>query len=121
MTFFAGFELETDIKSFLKINKNIPKVCEQIILYSPHYILHILTSNYIILVSKGKSFTHKADKKLTFKKQVREATSFMQMATHLEEMIQWCKYQRMEKEKRLLTFLRLKCQKMKCLEAAGYK
>ncbi|XP_028249048.1 nucleolus and neural progenitor protein [Parambassis ranga] len=88
-----GFELETDIKSFLKINKNIPK---------------------------DKSFTHKADKKQMFKKQVREATSFMHMVTHLEEMIQWCKSQRMEKERRLLTFLRLKCQKMKCLEASGY-
>ncbi|XP_070694279.1 nucleolus and neural progenitor protein isoform X2 [Pempheris klunzingeri] len=64
--------------------------------------------------------THEADGKQKFKKQVREATTFTEMATHIEEMIQWCKQQRMEKEKRLLTFLRLKCQRMKCLEAAGY-
>ncbi|XP_035507263.2 nucleolus and neural progenitor protein isoform X3 [Scophthalmus maximus] len=64
--------------------------------------------------------THKADEKQTFKKQAREATSFTDMAAHLEEMIVWCKSQRMEKEKRLLTFLRLKCHRMACLEAAGY-
>ncbi|KAM9346882.1 nucleolus and neural progenitor protein-like [Symphorus nematophorus] len=64
--------------------------------------------------------THKADKKQKFKKQVRETTTFTDMVTHLEEMIQWCKSQKMEKEKRLLTFLRLKCQRLKCLEAAGY-
>uniref|UniRef100_A0A3Q1CDT2 Nucleolus and neural progenitor protein-like N-terminal domain-containing protein n=1 Tax=Amphiprion ocellaris TaxID=80972 RepID=A0A3Q1CDT2_AMPOC len=65
--------------------------------------------------------THKAEKKLklkklNFKKQVREAPTFTHMAAHLEEMILWCKSQRMEKEKRLLTFLQLKCRKMKCLE-----
>lgn len=78
----------------------------------------------ITSVPMGKSFpqgTHKADEKQTFKKQAREATSFTDMAAHLEEMIVWCKSQRMEKEKRLLTFLRLKCHRMACLEAAGYK
>ncbi|XP_028447509.1 nucleolus and neural progenitor protein [Perca flavescens] len=64
--------------------------------------------------------THKADRKRRFKKQVREATTFTDMAAHLEEMIPWCKSQKMEKEKRLLSFLHLKCQRMKCLEAAGY-
>ncbi|XP_078117683.1 nucleolus and neural progenitor protein isoform X1 [Sander vitreus] len=73
--------------------------------------------------TEGKSFPqkiHKADKKRKFKKQVREATTFTDMAAHLEEMIPWCKSQKMEKEKRLLSFLHLKCQRMKCLEAAGY-
>ncbi|XP_042282424.1 nucleolus and neural progenitor protein [Thunnus maccoyii] len=63
---------------------------------------------------------HKAEKKQMFKKRVREAATFTNMVTHLEEMILWCKSQKMEKEKHLLTFLRLKCQRMKCLETAGY-
>ncbi|KAM7380768.1 hypothetical protein PAMP_004041 [Pampus punctatissimus] len=65
--------------------------------------------------------SHKAEKKQMFKQQARKATTFIDMANHLEEMILWCKSQKMEKEKRILTFLRLKCQRMKCLEAAGYK
>lgn len=83
-----------------------------------------LSNDDIILVPKRKSFpreTLKADKKHKFKEQVGEASTFTDMATHLEEMILWCKSQKMGKEKRLLTFLRLKCQRMKCLEAAGYK
>ncbi|XP_041858104.1 nucleolus and neural progenitor protein isoform X2 [Melanotaenia boesemani] len=64
--------------------------------------------------------SHKTNKKEKFKKQVKDAATFAQMAAHLEEMIVWCKSQKMEKEKRLLTFLHLKCHKMKCLEAAGY-
>lgn len=56
-----------------------------------------------------------------FKKQMREATSFTDMDTRLEEMIVWCKSKKMRKEKRLLTFLRLKCQRMKSLEGEGYK
>ncbi|XP_047457031.1 nucleolus and neural progenitor protein [Mugil cephalus] len=73
--------------------------------------------------TEGKSFPeekHKSVEKQKFEKQVRKASTFTDMAAHLEEMILWCKSHRMEKEKRLLTFLRLKCQKMKCLEAAGH-
>lgn len=95
---------------------------EYVIAQCGHLI--VLCNDYIILLPKGKSFpqkTHKADKKRKFKKQVREATTFTDMAAHLEEMIPWCKSQKMEKEKRLLSFLHLKCQRMKCLEAAGYK
>ncbi|KAM6934059.1 nucleolus and neural progenitor protein-like [Xenentodon cancila] len=72
---------------------------------------------------KVKSFleeSHKTDKRRKFKEQVRVATTFAHMSACLEEMIQWSKSQGMEKEQRLLSFLRLKCQKMKCLEAAGY-
>ncbi|XP_040913290.1 nucleolus and neural progenitor protein [Toxotes jaculatrix] len=86
---------DTDMKPFLKIFRNF---------------------------TEGKSFpegSHKAERQ-KFKKQVRAATTFTDMAGRLEEMILWCKSRRMEKEKRLLTFLRLKCHKMKCLEAAGY-
>ncbi|XP_051260516.1 nucleolus and neural progenitor protein [Dicentrarchus labrax] len=91
-----GIVLDTDLKPFLKVFKNL---------------------------TEGKSFpgeTHKADEKQKFKKQVTEAATFSDMATHLEELIEWCKSQKMEKEKRFLTFLRLKCQRMKGLEAAGY-
>lgn len=79
----------------------------------------------IALAPKGRSVPRENDKadkrKQKFRKQVRDATTFTDMATHLEEMILWCKSEGMEKEKRLLTFLRLKCQKMKSLEAGGYK
>ncbi|XP_034549951.1 nucleolus and neural progenitor protein isoform X2 [Notolabrus celidotus] len=73
--------------------------------------------------TKDKSFqtkTQNADRKKEFKKQLIEATTISDMETCLEEMIQWSKSQKMKKEKCLLTFLRLKCQRIKCLEAAGY-
>ncbi|XP_035031482.2 nucleolus and neural progenitor protein [Hippoglossus stenolepis] len=63
---------------------------------------------------------NKTDGTQRFKKLVREATSFTDMAAYLEELITWCKSQQRKKEKRLLTFLQLKCHKMTCLEAAGY-
>ncbi|CAB1457560.1 unnamed protein product [Pleuronectes platessa] len=63
---------------------------------------------------------NKSDGTLRFQKLVGEATSFTDMAACLEEQITWCKSQQRKKEKRLLTFLRLKCHKMTCLEAAGY-
>lgn len=86
--------------------------------------LIILTNDYILWVTKGKSFpqeTHKADKKRAFKKQMREAETFADLTSQLEEMIAWCKTHKMKKEKRLLNLLRLKCRRMKCLEAEGYK
>ncbi|KAM8854633.1 nucleolus and neural progenitor protein-like [Spinachia spinachia] len=73
--------------------------------------------------TEGKSVaqkTRKDDKKQTFKKQVMAATTFTDMVTHLEEMIPWCKSQKMVKEKQLLTFLLLRCRRMKSLEAAGF-
>uniref|UniRef100_A0A668TH60 Nucleolus and neural progenitor protein-like N-terminal domain-containing protein n=1 Tax=Oreochromis aureus TaxID=47969 RepID=A0A668TH60_OREAU len=60
----------------------------------------------------------RADRRHEFQKRVREAASFSHMEIRVDEMIRWCKSQRMGKEKRLLTFLRLKCRQMKCLEAA---
>lgn len=79
----------------------------------------------VVLPPKGKDSlqeTDKADaKKQKFMKQMRDATTFTDMAKHLEEMILWCKSEHMGKEKRFLSFLRLKCQKLKSLEAAGYK
>ncbi|XP_073329800.1 nucleolus and neural progenitor protein [Pagrus major] len=88
--------LDTDLKPFLTAFKNFTKDKS---------------------VPPGK---HKSDKRQKFKKQMREATSFTDMDTHLEEMIVWCKSKKMKKEKRLLSFLHLKCQRMKCLEGEGY-
>ncbi|XP_013871943.1 nucleolus and neural progenitor protein [Austrofundulus limnaeus] len=73
--------------------------------------------------SKGKSVSqdvNKTDKKQKLKKQIEEAATFSNMSASLEDMIRWCKSQRMEKTKRLLTFLHLKCQRMKRLEATGH-
>ncbi|KAM3607175.1 uncharacterized protein V6R79_002803 [Siganus canaliculatus] len=70
--------------------------------------------------TEGKSLSQDGHKKQKLKKQLREATAFSDMAVHLKEMITWCKSQRMNKEKHLLSFLHLKCQRLKCLEAAGY-
>ncbi|CAN9497931.1 unnamed protein product [Ophioblennius macclurei] len=64
--------------------------------------------------------THKDERKLRFKTQVRKAATFTLIASHIDEMIEWCRSQRMEKERRFLSFMRLKCQKMERLEAAGY-
>lgn len=91
-----GTVLDTDLKPFLMAFKNF---------------------------TKDKSvprWKKKSGKMQKFKKQMREATSFTDMDTRLEEMIVWCKSKKMKKEKRLLTFLRLKCQRMKCLEGEGY-
>ncbi|XP_019945203.2 nucleolus and neural progenitor protein [Paralichthys olivaceus] len=67
-----------------------------------------------------KETPNKKDRAQSFKKLLREATSFKDMAACLEERIRWCKSQQRQKEKCLLTFLQLKCHKMTCLEAAGY-
>lgn len=61
------------------------------------------------------------EKELTFRKQLREARSFACLSAHLQDMIVWFKSHQMQREKRLLTFLHLKCLKMKCLEAAGHE
>lgn len=77
----------------------------------------------LILISKGKTISKLSNqiKKQELKKQVSEATTFSLLDDNLEEIIQWCSSERMKRTKRLLTFLRFKCQKMKCLEAAGHK
>uniref|UniRef100_A0A3B3VX26 Nucleolus and neural progenitor protein n=1 Tax=Poecilia latipinna TaxID=48699 RepID=A0A3B3VX26_9TELE len=77
----------------------------------------------LILISKGKTVSKLSNKvkKQEFKKQVSEATTFALLAANLEEIIQWCGSERMKRTKRLLTFLHIKCQQMKCLEAEGHK
>ncbi|KAF7666308.1 hypothetical protein LDENG_00111940 [Lucifuga dentata] len=63
---------------------------------------------------------HEEEKKAMFRQHVRAATTFEEMLTHLKEMIVWCKSKRMQNETRCLSFLRFKCQRLICLEAAGY-
>ncbi|CAJ1071345.1 nucleolus and neural progenitor protein [Xyrichtys novacula] len=63
----------------------------------------------------------KDERKQRLLKQLEEASTFMDMETCLGKMIKWCKSMRMKTEKSFLTFLQLKCQKMKCLEEGGYK
>ncbi|XP_061580536.1 nucleolus and neural progenitor protein [Cololabis saira] len=85
--------------------------------------IHADIEPFLPIFRKVESFpeeSHKTDKERKFQEQVREATTFAHMSAYLEEMVQSLKSQGMEKEKRLLSFLCLKCQKMKCLEAAGY-
>ncbi|XP_014865205.1 PREDICTED: protein nepro homolog [Poecilia mexicana] len=73
-------------------------------------------------IFKGKTVSKLSNKvkKQEFKKQVSEATTFALLAANLEEIIQWCGSERMKRTKRLLTFLHIKCQQMKCLEAGGH-
>ncbi|XP_068186198.1 nucleolus and neural progenitor protein [Antennarius striatus] len=73
--------------------------------------------------TKGKDLlqeTH-GNKKEAFKKQVQQAATVTDMMTHLKEMIDWFKSQKKKKEKSLLASVFLKCQRLKGLEAAGYK
>ncbi|XP_061648924.1 nucleolus and neural progenitor protein [Phyllopteryx taeniolatus] len=63
---------------------------------------------------------HLAERKRMFQRRMRQAATFKDTASNLEEMILWCKSQKLNKTKRLLTFLRLKCWRMRGAEAAGY-
>ncbi|XP_041721665.1 nucleolus and neural progenitor protein isoform X1 [Coregonus clupeaformis] len=57
--------------------------------------------------------------KRKFLKQLKTATTFSNMAAHLEEVMQWCECRKLRQEKGRLTFLHLKCQRMKHLESEG--
>ncbi|XP_061697399.1 nucleolus and neural progenitor protein [Syngnathoides biaculeatus] len=63
---------------------------------------------------------HQAERKQMFQSRMRKAATFKDAASNLEEMILWCESHKLNKTKRLLTFLRLKCWQMKGAEAAGY-
>ena len=122
-----------DMKPFLEVFRKFQEVWEQIrcSLYLCTYFIIYRILNYQVLSTDHRMYwpfdtsfpqtRHTSDRTLRFKKAVREATSFTDMAAYLEERITWCKSQQRKKEKRLLTFLRLKCHRMSCLEAAGYK
>ncbi|KAJ0005924.1 hypothetical protein NQD34_015818 [Periophthalmus magnuspinnatus] len=51
---------------------------------------------------------------------VKKSSSFGDFDVHLEKMVQWCKLKQMGKKRRLFNYLRLKCQKLKCLESDGH-
>ncbi|XP_053733344.1 nucleolus and neural progenitor protein [Synchiropus splendidus] len=66
--------------------------------------------------SKDVSGTAKIE---AFKKQLRETPSFCDMCETLQQILGWCRCQKLKTEKRLLKFLQLKCQRMRGLEASG--
>nr|XP_057938523.1 nucleolus and neural progenitor protein isoform X2 [Doryrhamphus excisus] len=63
---------------------------------------------------------NKAEKKQMLQRQLRQASSFKDMSSSLEAMILWCTSHKMNTHKRFLTFLRLKCRRLRGIEAAGY-
>uniref|UniRef100_A0A669CAY7 Nucleolus and neural progenitor protein n=1 Tax=Oreochromis niloticus TaxID=8128 RepID=A0A669CAY7_ORENI len=88
----------------------------------PADLAQFLGSSDALLLTKHPAHSRaRQEKKQAAKKLPAEAkktsASFSHMEIRVDEMIRWCKSQRMGKEKRLLTFLRLKCRQMKCLEA----
>lgn len=131
LVYFPDPVLDADMKPFLRIFRNFSEVCVNWMKYwifcnYEHVIwLPSCPISIITLASKDKSFLQETDRvntrKQKFKKQVRGVTTFSEMTTHLEEIILWCKSEKMEKEKRRLKFLRLKCLRLKSLEAEGYK
>uniref|UniRef100_A0A1A8EQ87 Chromosome 3 open reading frame 17 n=1 Tax=Nothobranchius korthausae TaxID=1143690 RepID=A0A1A8EQ87_9TELE len=66
--------------------------------------------------TKRKSISGDLFKNQKVRKQVEDASTF----ANLEDIISQCRSLRMRRTKRLLSFLHLKCQRLKCLEAAGY-
>ncbi|XP_061774455.1 nucleolus and neural progenitor protein isoform X2 [Nerophis ophidion] len=89
-------EFDSDIKPIQNIFGNIPKK----------------------ILPKEKK---KDEKKQMLQRQVNQVSTFKDMASCLEELILWCKSKKTNKRERLLTFLRLKCRRLRGLEAAGYK
>uniref|UniRef100_A0A3Q3VZX3 Nucleolus and neural progenitor protein-like N-terminal domain-containing protein n=1 Tax=Mola mola TaxID=94237 RepID=A0A3Q3VZX3_MOLML len=89
------------------------------------YLLFIstLSNNTVLWNTKSKRCpqkTHKTDNKQVFKK-VREAETFTDLMTRLEEMITWCTSRKMKKEKRLLTFLQWRCKIFTCWPLFFYR
>uniref|UniRef100_A0A1A8LMK1 Chromosome 3 open reading frame 17 n=1 Tax=Nothobranchius pienaari TaxID=704102 RepID=A0A1A8LMK1_9TELE len=70
--------------------------------------------------TKCKSLSGDLFNKQKVRKQVEDASTFSRMSANLEGIISQCRSLRMRRTKRLLSFLHLKCQRLKCLEAAGY-
>ncbi|KAJ8004543.1 hypothetical protein DPEC_G00137370 [Dallia pectoralis] len=62
------------------------------------------------------------DQKRSFLKQLRTPISFSKMATHLEEVMQWCHSRKLWRGVMgRLKFLHLKCRRMKHLESEGFR
>ncbi|XP_028971307.1 nucleolus and neural progenitor protein isoform X2 [Esox lucius] len=60
------------------------------------------------------------NQKRSFLKQLKTLTSFIKMATYLEEVMQWCQYRKLWRGVMgRLKFLHLKCRRLKHLESEG--
>ncbi|MCJ8732276.1 hypothetical protein PDJAM_G00209550 [Pangasius djambal] len=57
--------------------------------------------------------------KRMFLKKLKIASSIKDMATHLEEMMGWCRRSKLYQERRYLAFTLLRCQRIKALECEG--
>lgn len=62
-----------------------------------------------------------ADQRPAFCKNVRKTKTFTDMASQLQERLAECTSLKSKREKHILKFLLLKCQRMKFLEAEGHK
>lgn len=62
-----------------------------------------------------------ADQRPAFWKNVRKTKTFTDLATQFQERLSQCTAHKSKREKHILKFLLLKCQRMKCLEAEGHK
>uniref|UniRef100_A0A8C6PWG4 Nucleolus and neural progenitor protein n=1 Tax=Nothobranchius furzeri TaxID=105023 RepID=A0A8C6PWG4_NOTFU len=65
--------------------------------------------------TKCKSISGDLFKKQKARKQVEDASTFSRMSANLEDIISQCRSLRMRRTKRLLSFLHLKCQRLKLL------
>lgn len=61
------------------------------------------------------------DQRPAFWKNVRKTKTFTDLATQLQERLAECTSHKSKREKHILKFLLLKCQRMKCSEAEGHK
>lgn len=61
------------------------------------------------------------EQKRIFVKKLKSASSIKEMATHLEEMMSWCRRRKLYQERRYLAFTLLWCQRIKALECDGIR
>lgn len=59
--------------------------------------------------------------KRKFLKSLEKVSSFSNMAAHLKEVMHWCQSCKFHRKRKHLAFLRLKCLRMKSLEAEGIR
>ncbi|KAL4608954.1 hypothetical protein GN956_G24290 [Arapaima gigas] len=59
--------------------------------------------------------------KQRFMQKAATVSSFSDMAAHLAEAIHWCRSRKLHRDRCRLAFLNLKCQRMKRLEAEGFR
>uniref|UniRef100_A0A3B4AYW4 Nucleolus and neural progenitor protein-like N-terminal domain-containing protein n=1 Tax=Periophthalmus magnuspinnatus TaxID=409849 RepID=A0A3B4AYW4_9GOBI len=98
------------------------------LLSRPNLSVKIVKEDLGVSIKRGKSHLDRkpknngiAAKMRILRSNVKKSSSFGDFDVHLEKMVQWCKLKQMGKKRRLFNYLRLKCQKLKCLESDGHK